>query len=191
MLISKSLTLLLIVFVSMLIAGTYGAMHDQLTYSISHEYYTKFKFYQFGILDDQMNVDISNPRVSVAIVGFLATWWTGFWIGLILGLVGLVHPTWKEMLRVTCRGLLITLVIAFFVGLLGLLYGLIVLAHRPRSYFENWYIPDNVVDLPSYIAVGSMHNFSYLGGGIGLIVAAIYSIRKRKRERAQWISQAA
>ncbi|MBP1649853.1 MAG: hypothetical protein H6Q26_10, partial [Bacteroidetes bacterium] len=28
-------------------------------------------------------------------------------------------------------------------------------------------------------AVGSMHNFSYLGGPIGLIIGGIYSYRKR------------
>ena len=34
-----------------LIAGLYGVLHDQLTYSISAEYFSDFKFYQFSYLD--------------------------------------------------------------------------------------------------------------------------------------------
>jgi hypothetical protein len=40
--------LALTVIVSALLAGVYGIVHDQLTYSISHEYFTKFKYVQFG-----------------------------------------------------------------------------------------------------------------------------------------------
>jgi len=42
------------------------------------------------------------------------------------------------------------------------------------------YIPYTVKDIDSYIIVGSIHNFSYLGGAIGLVVGIIYSIRKRE-----------
>lgn len=48
----KLLSFLLIIFVSPFIAGLYGVLHDQLTYTIAPEYYTKFKFYQFGLWEE-------------------------------------------------------------------------------------------------------------------------------------------
>lgn len=47
----KFLILILIILIAPIIGGLYGILHDQLTYTISPEYYTKFKFYQFGLMD--------------------------------------------------------------------------------------------------------------------------------------------
>jgi len=51
----------------------YGIIHDQITYSISPEYYTKFKFYQFGLIKSP-NDFVHNPRQMAIIVGIMATW---------------------------------------------------------------------------------------------------------------------
>src|ERR1035441_9525373 len=49
------------------LAGLYGIAHDQLTYSISPEYFTRLKFPQFH------HADFGLPaRVFVAEIGFLA-----------------------------------------------------------------------------------------------------------------------
>ena len=66
--------------------------------------------------------------------------------------------------------------IAFFIGLVGLLYGKFVLAVSGVS----WWLPDNLIHRADFIAVGSMHNFSYMGGLVGLLVGVYYSIKKRK-----------
>lgn len=81
--------MLLIIGLGPIIGGLYGIIHDQLTYTISPEYYTKFKFYQFGLMDIGNEAIFPNPRLEVSAVGFMATWWMGLPIGLILGLVGL------------------------------------------------------------------------------------------------------
>src|ERR1043166_9744385 len=52
-----------------LLAGPYGVVHDQVTYSISAEYFTRLKFSQFQRADFGFP-----PRVFVAEIGFLATW---------------------------------------------------------------------------------------------------------------------
>lgn len=46
---NKLKVFLLIIILPTIIAGFYGILHDQLTYTISSEYFTKFKFYQFGL----------------------------------------------------------------------------------------------------------------------------------------------
>jgi hypothetical protein len=173
--VKKFLIFLLVIGIAPLIAGVYGMLHDQLTYSISNEYYTKFKFIQFGFIDRGNEAILPNPRLCVAIVGFLATWWMGIPIGIILGLVGLIHKDSKQMLRLTLKAFGITIFVAFLTGLTGLVYGRCYLAGTNL----NWWFPENLIDRSSFILVGSMHNFSYIGGLMGLIVAIIYNIRQK------------
>jgi hypothetical protein len=173
--VKKFLVFLLIIGIAPVIAGIYGILHDQLTYSISNEYYTKFKFIQFGFIDKGDEAILPDPRLSVAMVGFLATWWMGVPIGIILALVGLIHKDSKQMLKVTIKAFAITILVAFLTGLLGLIYGKYYLADTN----VNWWFPENLIDKESFISVGSMHNFSYLGGLVGLIVAIIYSVRQK------------
>lgn len=177
---NKLLTLIILVAISCLLAGFYGILHDQLTYTISPEYYTKFKFYQFGLMDRGSEAIFPNPRIEVSAVGLLATWWMGIPIGIVLGLVGLIHKDWRTMFKMTFRAFLVTIAIAFVTGLIGLAYGHIYLAGKPRTEFVNWYIPDNLVESESFIQVGSMHNFSYLGGLTGLIGGLVYTIVQRR-----------
>ncbi|HMN26482.1 MAG TPA: hypothetical protein PKE38_18390, partial [Ignavibacteriaceae bacterium] len=86
----KILTIFLFGVMATVIAGFYGVINDQITFSISSEYYTKFKFIQFNLVNEN-NIDkIKFPRIFVAIVGFLATWWFGLVLGFILGLFNLI-----------------------------------------------------------------------------------------------------
>jgi ABC-type dipeptide/oligopeptide/nickel transport system permease component len=178
--IKKIFTILLIAISAALFAGIYGIIHDQITYSISPEYYTKFKFIQFNIVNENDVDKIKYPRIFVAIVGFLATWWFGLILGIILGIVGLVHKDFKTMYKISIKSILIAVSITFLVGILGLFYGKFYLANFPKSEFKNWYIPENLIDFKNFISVGSMHNFSYFGGIIGLIFGIIYSIKSKK-----------
>ena len=114
------LVLLLLILIAIIIGGLYGIVHDQLTYSISPEYYTKFKFYQFGLIDMGNEAIFPNPRIQVSVVGFLATWWMGLPIGLTLGLVGLIHKDSKRIFKVTMKAIFITVIVASVIGLFGL-----------------------------------------------------------------------
>jgi len=171
----KFLILLLIIGIAPLIGGIYGILNDQLTYTISPEYYTKFKFFQFGLIDI---VNSTNPRIGASVVGFLATWWVGLPIGIILGLVCLIHKNSKQMFNVILRAIFVTVIVTFAIGLIGLAYGKFYLANTG----VNWWLPDNLTDTKSFIAVGSMHNFSYFfGGPIGVISGVIYIVRQKRK----------
>lgn len=95
---NKIYTLIWIIILGSLIAGVYGIIHDQISYSVSEEYFTKFKFIQFGIQN------LPN-RIGAGIVGFLATWWVGFPIAMILGLLGLRFAENKIMFKETIKSL--------------------------------------------------------------------------------------
>ncbi|MGN6416089.1 MAG: hypothetical protein ACTHMC_01260 [Pseudobacter sp.] len=173
----KLLALLLIIFLSPFIGGLYGVLHDQLTYTISPEYYTRFKFYQFGLWEEGQ-VRAEGHRLNAAVVGFLATWWMGIPIGIIIGAVGLLQKNAKRMLTVSFRAMGIVMVVALLTGLLGLAVG---------YTFENgegWWLPEKLVYRKDFIAVGSMHNYSYLGGLVGLVAGIIYmGYRKRRYDK--------
>lgn len=172
---------ILILILSPLIGGIYGIIHDQLTYTISPEYYTKFKFYQFGFAVSGDEFIPDSPRLFVSGVGFLATWWVGLIIGIILGLVGFIHKDGKTMMNITIKAILLTIMIALIVGVTGLLYGKFHLAETG----VRWNLRENLIDKENFIAVGSMHNFSYLGGLIGMIISIIFSVFQNNKIRKE------
>src|SRR5438132_7621148 len=71
-----------------LVAGMYGALHDQISYTISPEYFTEMKFRQFAYANFGWP-----PRMFASEVGFLGTWWVGLIAGWILARVGLAELT--------------------------------------------------------------------------------------------------
>lgn len=188
---NKPIALLLILILAPILGGVYGILHDQITYTISNEYYTKFKFIQFGLehwggginigTPETPEIQLSNPRLGASIVGFLATWWVGLIIGVVLGLVGWVHNNGKEMFQITVKASLMTIGIALIVGIMGLIYGNIMLSTAP----SHWFLPENLTHPTQFVMVGSMHNFSYLGGLIGMLISAAYSRHQKKKNDLQ------
>jgi len=163
------------ILISAILAGFYGVIHDQITYSISSEYFTKFKDRQFGIRPELLG----GQRLAVAVIGFLATWWTGIIIGLGLGLTGFIYKSHKEMWKAIKKSIFLVFCVAVLAGFIGFLYGKIHLTNTGVS----WWLPDDLIDKDSFIVVGSIHNLSYLGGLLGLIVGIIYLIRLNKIQR--------
>ena len=56
--------------IAIIIAGIHGAIHDQISFTFSEEYFTRFKFIQFNL-----SWAYESPRLGAALVGFLAAWW--------------------------------------------------------------------------------------------------------------------
>lgn len=173
----KYQSILLLIIISPIIGGLYGILHDQITYTISPEYYTEFKFYQFGILEEGNEVKIDYPRLEVAKVGFLATWWMGLLIGFILGLISLFKKGNKDFLKTSLKSYFVVILVSLITGISGLLYGKLFLSKNEID----WWLPETLlINKNNFIAVGSMHNFSYFGGLIGLIISATYIIKSKK-----------
>jgi hypothetical protein len=173
----KLATFLIIVLAAIVIASIYGVGHDQVTYSISPEYYTKFKFIQFNLADSGAAQHMTQPRSAVVIVGVKASWWMGLYIGVILAALALMFRNADTMFASAMQALGIVLLIAIVCGVIGGYYGRDVLAKRG----VDWWLPDNLVHRNDFITVGSIHNFSYLGGAIGLVVAIAFLFFKRQR----------
>ncbi|HTJ52217.1 MAG TPA: hypothetical protein VL443_22300 [Cyclobacteriaceae bacterium] len=180
---NKMIVLIIVILLSPIIGGLYGILHDQITYSISEEYYTKYKFYQFGI------PDYFRDRFGVSIVGFSATWWMGLPIGIIIGLVGLMQENYKIMIRSTTRAFFIAILIAILTPLIAVSIWFINLWYQQVSFEGYAFGMDaeslygTVTNPFAFYVVGMIHNFSYLGGLLGLIGGVITQlIIKRKNK---------
>lgn len=151
-----------------IIAGAYGICHDQITYSISPEYFTRFKFKQFHYAD----VGFSE-RIFVTEIGFLASCWVGLVIAWFLARRLIPGQPRGYAYRQIAKGFAIVFACGFVFGLLGFGYGL---WRGPNGDYLDWeFVTQHLglTDIWSFVRVAYIHNASYLGGLVGFIVALI------------------
>lgn len=172
----KIVIFLKLLILSIFIATIYGIIHDQITFSISNEYFTKFKFIQFGLIEDSPNIEINNPRLYVSLVGVIATWWTGLIAGIILGIIGLFY---KQSNILFLKSILIIIITAIIFGFIGYVYSNFFINLNQM----NWILPDNVILKKNFIIVGFIHGFSYLGSLIGLLISIVYLLKNLLRNK--------
>lgn len=163
-LLKKVLACLVFVAVCTILAGAYGALNDQITYTISPEYYTKLKFRQFNV--DREIVE-NAPRLGAAIVGIKATWWMGAILSTILALFGLMQDACKRMLETLAKS---ALIIFFFT---------VALSVSAAFSTTGIKVSKNIEDQEGFALVGHIHNNAYKGAAIGSAVAILYLITAR------------
>ena len=165
---NRLLWLILLIIASTLLASAYGYFHNYITFSISPEYFTKFKFQQFSVLEYVIE---NNDHLKASYVGIMATWWFGALIGGIIGLssfflskINILHFLKAVLL---CMG--VTILFSF----LGYLVGLY--ATKDLGFSAEFL--NSLSNKEDFLTAGTMHNFSYLGGSVGLFVAILYLLR--------------
>jgi hypothetical protein len=174
----KFVIYLVLVALAIVAAGLYGIVHNQISYTVAPEYFTKFKFHQFGLTNTSLP-----DRVRASMVGFLASWWMGIPIGLLVGAAGFIHRDHREMFRVTLWSFLVVIGFTLLFGLGGLLYGYSQTTHIDASDYHGWFIPNDVTDLRRFLCAGYRHNSSYLGGTLAIVVAWIYHVVTKLRKQ--------
>lgn len=160
-----------------LLAGLYGIVHDQITYSISPEYFTRLKFSQFRYADFGLP-----PRFFVGEIGSLATWWVGFFAAWFIARMTIPAFPPRVAFRYSVRGFLIVFTCALAASVSGYVFGLMRNPSFEHSRWNAFASVLGILDLRSFVRVAYIHNASYLGGLAGLIVAIIY-IRRLKTAR--------
>ncbi len=167
----KLCVFVLFVPLAIAMAGAYGAAHNQISYTVSPEYFTKFKFIRFGLDKDQRP-----ERVRASIVGFRASTGMGVPIGVLVGAAGFIHSGYRRMLRVTLWSLEVVVTFTLLFGLCGLLYGYWQTQSAHLNDYRGWFIPYDVVDRRRFLCAGYMHNAAYLGGGLSILAAWAFHI---------------
>ena len=157
------------------IASVYGAIHDQISYTISPEYFTEFKFHQFSY------ADFSLPnRAYASVVGVLATWWVGMITGWFLGRTRFYSDNLETAEKDILIGFGIVFFCAFFAAFLGAVTGYIRAYYFPVNTFLGWENELPAKTLKSFIIVGFIHNASYIGGFVGIIYSTMMLKKKIK-----------
>jgi hypothetical protein len=161
---------------SIVMCSIFGVLHDQLSYTVSHEYYTRFKFIQFGFQD--LNLP---HRLVIIFIGFLASWWMGIPIGLLSGLAGFIHksPVQTKRLFLWSIPLMFLFTWAFSFG--GLLFGYLKTTSFDLSTYTGWYIPEHLEAPRRFLCAGYMHNASYLGGALSIPLSWIFHLYMRNK----------
>ena len=127
-----------------------------------------------------MQILVCPPRVFVAEIGFLATCWVGFFAGWFIGRITVPAFDPGISSRYTIRGFLVMFACTFTASVAG--SGLGLLHGTDYSGWAGLAFTLGIIDLPGFVCVAYIHNASYLGGLIGLIVALIY-LRKIQLKR--------
>lgn len=158
-----------------MMAGIYGAVHDQISYTVSPGYFHEFKFIQFDLRQSLQN------RLGAAVVGWLASWWMGLIIGVPICLSALTVRGVREFVRSFLLASLTVIAVTLLVGLTGLAVGILTIQNGNLPF---WMAGRHVTDPVAFARAGMMHNFSYLGGMIGLIAGIAVVIRQAMRSRS-------
>jgi hypothetical protein len=145
-----------------IVAGAYGALHDQISYTVAPSYYHDFKFIQFAIDPALHN------RLGASIVGWNATWWMGMLIGLPLYIAGLFIRDDREFCRQYLRSAIIVVATALLIGLAALAFVFVAI---DEHHAPIWMTGRLVSDPVAFARVGTMHNYAYVGGFVGLLLA--------------------
>lgn len=168
----RIITALILIVLACLLAGAYGAVHNQISYTVGPDYFHALKFIQFRIPEEFHN------RIGAAIVGWFASWWMGLLIGTPLAILALLLPSVAEMTRIFLRSAVLVVTVTLILGCLTLV------VDWPAEAYALFLIPTGVVDETGFIRAAVMHEMSYGAGMVGLVLALImmgFSIRKFRR----------
>jgi len=155
-----------------LIAGLFGILHDQITYTISPEYFTRMKFDQFRGADFGFP-----PRVFVAEIGFLATWWvglTGAWFLARIAVRKFESPGRQVLFAIAWM-----IAVPVVLGVTGYFIGPWIFEKRPgwNEALESM----GVTDSTAFYRVAAIHLGSYAGALLGWIAMMAIFIRRPSR----------
>jgi hypothetical protein len=154
-------------------AGIFGILLDQLTYTVSPEYFTQYKFPLYNINPYEFGGD----RMTAVVIGFRATWWMGFLIGTGIGCTGFIYENRRQRRWNVFIAILIVFCTTVLMGLTGFFYGEVVEVNDmiDRTLIRNL---ANPVD---FIVVGSIHQHSYVGAFLGMLLGISFLFTQKAK----------
>ncbi|QIG88658.1 hypothetical protein G6R40_02790 [Chryseobacterium sp. POL2] len=158
-----------IILKALIIASIFGAIHNQLSYSVSNEFFEDFLFGNFGINEWNLN----NKRFEASVVGILGSYWVGFILGVIYAVIFLFINT-ENNFKYIFKAILINILFALIGSIIGYFIGFII----PWENSEIW-MDISVQNPQKYVQANFMNSGSYYGGIVGLIFGIIYLFKNK------------
>lgn len=160
----------LVTLAGALCGGIYGVLHDQVTFRISSEYFTKNKFDQFSYARPADGSDLH----FASRIGFLATWWVGALTAWALARVSVARFGGVVHWRIMRNAFAIVFAASALSAFAGWGYGQWRISTGYATGWIEWMGLLGVVDRTSFMTVGYIHNASYLGGLLGMMGGILY-----------------
>src|SRR5262249_806144 len=145
---------------------------------VSPDYFHALKFEQFDIPEGLRG------RVGASLVGWHASWWMGFLIGVPVLIVGMILPGWREYLGRCLVAFAVVAATALLTALAALSWGYLTISESPLPAGE---YPAAVADRVGFARARAMHNFSYLGGFLGIVTGSLYLVWERVRRAGRML----
>jgi hypothetical protein len=180
MILRKFTTIIIFIFLLSIIAGMYGIVHDFITYKISPEYFTNYKFIQFGLIESGNNVPVNTLQLLV-FTGWSSTWWVGFIAAGIFSGVAFRLKKAKTMAGAMVKASLIMMGTAMLFGILGYNIGFFYEGLALPDLAHECYKCGTIQNPGAFNAVGYIHNFSYAGGFMGIILGVVSILKLRHK----------
>lgn len=155
------------------LGAAYGALHDQVSYAIAPEYFTRMKFEQFAWADVGLP-----PRAFASMVGVLAAAPVGLFVGWFLGRAGLDRVEAGGRRRCLVTSFALVLGTAALAGAIGAWVG----TGADLDSWGHWRAGLGLRDLRAFVVVAWLHAAGYAGAAVGLGVAVVRIRRLHTRQ---------
>jgi hypothetical protein len=165
------------IFIALLIlapmmAALYGFIHDQITFSISEEFFTKFRFAHYDF------PHAWHPRARAGMIGIINAWKTGIPFGIILTAVGRIHANTHKLLFYTFYTYLLTFFMSFAFAIIA---EYVPVSTDVVNFRQT--LPENITDPIAFQRVVQINNFGYVGGIVGMLMGIGLHILLYKKDK--------
>jgi len=167
----KGIQSILIIIFSTIVASLFGAIHNQISYSVSSEFFKNFLFGIFGT--NEWN--IKNERLEASIVGVIGSYWVGVILGIIYTIIFLFMKTENNLNNIK-NAILINIGFAFLGSLIAYLIAKFFIKFEDSGVFIDF----GTQNPQNYLEAAFMNTGSYFGGVVGIIIGIIYLLKKNQ-----------
>ncbi len=164
--------------VAILSAALYGVVNDQITLTLSPEYFTVFKRSEFYPLLQALGLEDAPVRIEALVVGTAATWWFGGILGIVLTIAAYAGRSQ----RLSTRGYWGAIgVVMCMTAVVSVTSGLIAYLVEPwvNPSVTEWPFLDGIQAIRPAFAVGGWHDGAYVGALAGTVWACLRVRRQR------------
>ena len=168
---AKFAVFVLLCFCAMFAAALFGAVHNQISFTVGASYFYDVKFAQFEIHPSAQN------RIGASIVGALASWWMGLFMGMPAFLFGLfTQPGRRRYFYAGMKAIMVAISVTAICSFVGLAFAHIADINTLVSYLPSL---DAFSNPEGFVRAAILHDASYFGGLIGACAALYVMWRER------------